>query len=304
MEIIGTKYQTYINDELVILRLFKINENEEYILLDDNNKKVKINSKEELNKLVILSPDAVMNIMETNNNNHKDIYICVHKTDDMSDPTPDLILRQDIYSYTKNWAVGNAIYVGDCLTKATAPSEREYKSLMEFNDILSSDSIALYIDDTMNEIIQLFNQKKFKVYDSALLEIWSKNNGNACGYCKDLVSLMNDNSFIANYRSLFNIIQLDFPIKLDDNYTDDGVITLNNKQINRLQVYLQKYISDIFVLEYDKDIDISKIVRNTHSVVSDSNGKIFIINYKVNGDLVQEDTSDVVSAMSNLLNKK
>ena len=308
MKIIGTKYQTYINDELVILRLFSVKDGE-YILLDDNNKKIKFNSEEELNKLVALTPDAVMNIMSTStNDNHKDIFICLQKSDTIlnSNPSeiiPDLILRQDIYSYTKNWSGDNQIYVGDCIIKETAPSKQDYINLMSFDKILDSDTMALYIDDTMNEIKLLLDQKRFRKYNFTLLEIWNKCHMNAVGYCKDLIELMNSNSFITNFRMMFNILQLDFPIKLANNFTDDGIITLNKKQINRLQLYLQKYITDISVLEYDKDIDISKIVRNTHTVVSDSNGKIFIINYKVVGDLVQEDTSDVVAAMSKLLNK-
>ena len=153
MEIIGTKYQTYINDELVILRLFKINRNKnsnkyEYILLDDNNNKVKIISKEELNKFVILAPDAVMNIMETDSNGHKDIFVCCQKADKLSQPAPDLILRQDVYSYTKNWSPeNNNIFVGDCLTTNTAPSYKDFTDLMEFDEIINSDSVVLYIPE-------------------------------------------------------------------------------------------------------------------------------------------------------------
>ena len=234
MEIIGTKYQTYINDELVILRLFKINRNKyEYILLDDNNNKVKIISKEELNKFVILAPDAVMNIMETDSNGHKDIFVCCQKADKLSQPTPDLILRQDVYSYTKNWSPeNNNIFVGDCLTVNTAPSYKDFTDLMEFDEIINSDSVVLYIDDTINDIKLLLDQQRFKKYDNVLSKIWKEYHMNALGYCKTLIELIEDNNFMVNYRSLFNIAQLDFPIKLDNNFTEEELLKIEEVVID------------------------------------------------------------------------
>ena len=306
MKILGTKYQTYIDDKLVVLRLKKYNkDNNSYIFVDVKGRKVEVPA-EEADKFVALSPDAIMNIMYTKSDNDKpDIYICVHNAMNTEDNIiPDIILRQDIYSYSKNWGVGNTIYVGDCLLKKTAPSEKDYKELMVFDNIVDSDSIVLYLDDTMESINSIINQKYFNKYDDVLKDIYDKQHKLAKGYCKSLIELMKDNNFITAYRSLFNITQLDFPIKIKGNYTDDGVITLNKKQVLRLEEVLQKYITDITVLEYDKDIDISKIVKNTHIVVSDSNEDIFIINYKVSGEMVHEETNDVMQAMASLLNNQ
>ena len=167
MKILGTKYQTYIDDKLVVLRLKKYNkDNNSYIFVDVKGRKVEVPA-EEADKFVALSPDAIMNIMYTKSDNDKpDIYICVHNTMNTEDNMiPDIILRQDIYSYSKNWGVGNTIYVGDCLLKKTAPSEKDYKELMVFDNIVDSDSIVLYLDDTMESINSIINQKYFNKYD-------------------------------------------------------------------------------------------------------------------------------------------
>jgi hypothetical protein len=302
---IGTKYQTFNeDDELLIYRMFKERKNPEtnrweYTLLDKDDKKIKIDSRDNLNKMVILRPDATMNIMITTNNRYQDVYVCVHNCSKGFRETPDLILRQDILSVSKNWISGNQTFVGDCITEATAPDKKSFTNLMDFEGIKYSASVALYIDDTLDDIKKLLDQVKFKRFDNLLKEM-KRNHSNptVIGYCSDLITLMEENNFIANYRSIFNIAQLDFPIKLEDNYTDDGVITLNKKQISRFQEFIGNYATDISVLEYDKDIDISKIIRNTHMVVSDSNQKIFIINYKI-GPTIQSE--DVVVAMNNAL---
>ena len=314
METLGIKYQTYIEDTLVVLRLIKIEEkdgNKIYTLLDNNNKRVKIDSEEKLKSFVILSPDAILNIMSTEcDNTDKDVFMCVQKKrkieTDCKKIMPDLIVRQDIYSNTKNWFnSGNTIYVGDCLVNNTYQFEQEYENFFYFHSIVESDSIALYIDDKIEDIKTILTQKRFNKFNDTLKDIKKKKENHwTVGYCESLVELMETNSFIPNFRSLFNIHQLDFPIGLYNNINDDGVVLLNNKQINRLQQFLQKYISDIFVLKYDKDINVSKIIRNTHIMVSDSNYDIFIITYKVDGEMVTEDNIDIVNAMNKRIGKR
>ena len=69
MKILGTKYQTYIDDKLVVLRLKKYNkDNNSYIFVDVKGRKVEVPA-EEADKFVALSPDAIMNIMYTKSDN-------------------------------------------------------------------------------------------------------------------------------------------------------------------------------------------------------------------------------------------
>ena len=94
-----------------------------------------------------------------------------------------------------------------------------------------------------------------------------------------------ENDFIGNYRSIFNITQIDFPIVLGkESYNAEGDIILNEKQKQRLEDMLRRYISkNIKVIKYDKDIDISKIVNVQHVVVCDSENQIYLIAYTIEG---------------------
>ena len=63
MKILGTKYQTYIDDKLVVLRLKKYNkDNNSYIFVDVKGRKVEVPA-EEADKFVALSQDDIMNRM-------------------------------------------------------------------------------------------------------------------------------------------------------------------------------------------------------------------------------------------------
>ena len=104
-----------------------------------------------------------------------------------------------------------------------------------------------------------------------------------------------------NYRYIFNITQVEFVVDIGNNKTEDGEIILNNKQIKMIEDILRKYITDVHVIKYDKDIDISKIVTNTHLMISDKMGVIYLISYVANGDYPID--NDIESSMLNLLKK-
>lgn len=291
-KIIGTKYQTYIEDDLHILRLINIlkddeSEEEKYIMVD-GKQRVKMN-KNEFETLIELEPDALLNIFISNTNEvGEDVYACINRTEDLKQgvSAPSLVLRQCIYSMSKNsFNSMNDIFVGECMNYINAPSEDVFKSLLEFDEIIYTTSIAVYVDDTLNEIFQYIPHDELKKFDGALCKIKKEiESPMVKGYCSTLKELFIDNNFILNYRSLFGITQVDFPIELDNNTSEDGVVTLNNKQIKRIEDLLRVYITDVNVLKYDKDIDVSEIVSHSHIMLSDKNGKIYLITYTVTGN--------------------
>ena len=122
------------------------------------------------------------------------------------------------------------------------------------------------------------------------------------GATESLNQLWEENDFIGNYKSLFNIVQIDFPIVLGkESYNADGDIVLNEKKKQRLEDMLRRYISDIRVIKYDKDIDISKIVNVQHVVVCDETNQIYLIAYSVDGYYTDNDGDSQVLESFGLL---
>ena len=285
MEILGTKYQTYIDDELVILRLVNIKSENKFTMVDREGNKLSM-TKEELDKCIKLDSDALLCLMTTTlDEDVRDVYACVHRTDDMRNGVkePVMILRQNIYSSSKNaFNAGMDIYVGECLVNPKFDNDEQFKSLLEFNTIDDTLSVALYVDDKFKDIKQFITGHNARKFDEVLRTIKSNNTQSMLkGYCETLDQLFEENNFMFNYRMIFNIAQVDFPIELDNNTDKDGVITLNSKQISRLEDLLRAYITDVKVLKYDKDIDISKIVSKTHIMISDETENIYLVSYIV-----------------------
>ena len=285
MEILGTKYQTYIDDELVVLRLVNIKSENKFTMVDREGNKLSM-TKEELDKCIKLDSDALLCLMTTTlDEDVRDVYACVHRTDDMRNgiKEPVMILRQNIYSSSKNaFNAGMDIYVGECLVNPKFDNDEQFKSLLEFNTIDDTLSVALYVDDKFKDIKQFITGHNARKFNEVLRTIKSNNTQSMLkGYCETLDQLFEENNFMFNYRMIFNIAQVDFPIELDNNTDKDGVITLNSKQISRLEDLLRAYITDVKVLKYDKDIDISKIVSKTHIMISDETENIYLVSYIV-----------------------
>lgn len=297
MEYLGAKYQFYVDDELVILRLINIKSEDKFVMIDKDNKRISMTS-EDLKKCIRLEPDAILNIMSTTGKDGiRDVYACVNKAEDMKNgiSNPALVLRQDIYSSSKNafGNVGNDIYVGECMIRY---GEETLDNLLDFEKIDDSISICLYVDDKTEDINRFVIGHNVKKINEVLCQIKSHNTNDMIkGYCESVKELLNDNNFIGYYRDIFNIMQVDFPIELGNNTSDDGVIKLNEKQINRLEHILSCKMIDVKALKYDKDIDISKIITSTHIMISDETENIYLVSF-INGGAIVD--SDIERAMS------
>lgn len=305
-QILGEKFQIYIDDELRIRRIIKIKNEECFVLKDTKSGETIIISKNDLyDKYVKLTPDAFLNIMITKEESYSniednDVYFCVNRSCDLvhGSTIPSLLLRQNIYSRFKNqFATNNDIYVGDCLTIVNS-EKNDIKESMTFKEIKKSYSIAMYIDDTVDDIIECISSKFKKEINTLLKKLKDNAMFNIKGFNDNIESLLEENDFIGNYYSLFNITKIDFPIILGkESYNDEGDIILNDKQHKAIEDLLRKYITNIKVIKYDKDIDISKIVSIDHVMVCDSNNEIFLIAYESTGYYINEDNMDVAKSM-------
>lgn len=293
MEIVGTKYQIYEGDELKIRRLYRIKSSGDYVLKERGiEQNFIVTPKELAEKYVRLAPDAFLNIMISKEPSYEgtkveDVYFCVNKATDLAlgVKEPSLILRQNIYSRFKNMynSLNNKLYIGECATILNTTKE-ELSEYMTFEEISKQHAVATYIDDSEDDILTCIPNKFKKDINATLLRIKSTVPKMCEGATETLKQLWEENDFIGNYKSLFNIIQIDFPIVLGkESYDANNYIVLNEKQKQRLENMLKRYISNIIVIKYDKDIDISKIVNTQHIVVSDLENKIYLIAYDVDG---------------------
>jgi hypothetical protein len=301
----GIKVYKYEGDELQTYRIIKSKEDNVYLQSLDKKGKLEVVTNDQLNsQYVQLTPDAFMNIMSTtskgpNGDDIKDVFVCIHKSAEMlKNPDPHMVIRQNCLSNSKGGFVNTMdVYVGDCYRDDTLMAGTTMRDIMEFDKIENTFSVGLYVDDTMTTIFKCIPQEIDKKFADILKVIKASNKSKMVkGFSLTLTELLNDNNFMLNYRALFNILQVDFPIVIDERSTnDEGNIVLNKKQQKKLEDTIGQYIKVIAVIKYDRDIDVAKIVSYNHIMISDKSGIIYLIAYQKIGDYkVDNDIADAL----------
>lgn len=307
MVILGSKYQRIVdNKRSYVLRVNKVikKDNDESIvfLIDETHKTTMKTTESKLKKdYIFIVADAMMNIMYTKDESKDpqnpiyDMFVCVNKSTNVSNGSnePCIVARQNIYSTSKNFMnTSNKHFVGDCFNGNSLPDSNSHLSdLFEFTSIEETWQICMYLDDTLDVLKYLGEQRK-EIDDKFKSIRQANTNKFIYGYSDSLNSFLEDNNFLMHYRYIFNIMQIDFSIDIG-NYDEDGNIVLNSKQQKRLEDILFKKIANIKILKYDKDIDVSKIVSYTHNIVSDDTGKIYLIAYTIVADFAVD--SDILN---------
>ena len=280
MIINGIKYQS--KEDLKIYRVIDIINHHYIIKCDDMEKKV--TEQQLLDKYIKLIPDAFCNILLTDHKENPDVYICINKASELSkgNNIPDLILRQSLLNQYNNPDLQSVISFGDCITKYNNLSNTLLINYMQFTKIDYSFSIALYIDDTLDNIINLIPKKILDKINSELKYIKTKfGDGKGIitinGYEEDLKTLMTKLEFIARYREIFSILPIKWTIDTGS-YDEDGNIILNDIQKQLIaNIVGFPNVKIKYIIKYDNDID-SDQVKESALWLSDSNG-VYIVDF-------------------------
>jgi len=302
---VGTKVYKYDDDKNIIMYRYFGNKDGSMLLKLIKGPKTEpkrlMSTEDGLNEdgFLILNADAFMNIMITSTTFEekiiKDVYACVHKGQSLlTSNDPDLVVKQNCVSTAKNMfsIMGGDVYIGDCLTKDTLPTpDMKISDMFDYKAIDYGYSIALYLEDTVGDIMGCINKETLDKVEEALEEIrvGLRETPQIKGCSKDFQSLLNDNGFMTAYRSIFNITQLDFVIDIGVNHNSEGDIVFNKKQHKLFEEFLRQHVTIDIILKYDKDIDIANIITRTHGMFSDKNGEIYLIAYTVLSEILDDD---------------
>lgn len=315
-KMIGAKYQTYVKDQLIVFRIVKIEKDGTYIVTN-GKKRVRL-TEEEINKMVLLAPDAYMNIFSCTFINGEtiddDIYVALHKMENPVDKVaPVLIIRQNVISETKNLITDMSnIYMGDCITYLSAGEQNTMANLIEFQEMKDFNSICIYVDDKLSdiEILLASIQHKFNLVLTGIKEKVeatyneSKTTVRPKGFSETVVDLLKDNNFMYNFRLVFGMLAVNFQIGTDSNTDKNGVVLPSNKVIERIENEILYKIANPIIIKYDKDIDMSKIAKTDHTVMSDSNDNIYLVRYVKVAPIIKPENTDVMEGMMRMLGKK
>lgn len=293
---LGTKYYRYIDDDNIeVLRLYKFNETE-VKLYNDNNKedKRKLTIQELKDNYVELEARAVINFCIAKvGNNLDDVIVTMHKMSDLksNEPTPYCACRQNITDIFANQIqVSNKLYTGCCMSLETCPPDVDYRIMLACNGIDKCVNVNTYMDDTLDNLLDLIKTKDFDRTLEALFADHvkyetSKNPALAMaknrimnlesynGYCKTLRLLLEQNNFMYDFYQSFGIIPVDIEVTYDEETK-----AVNDKIVNIISNIYQINISATLCLPYWYDIDLEDI-QNDYVMILDSNNKLYVVAY-------------------------
>ena len=182
---------------------------------------------------------------------------------------PYAICRQlavDVFSTIANG--GNMAY-GISVSIDTCPSNLDFKIFFDNENIGYKKNVAVYLDDTLDTILNLVDQHKF---DSILESLHNKYHAIFGGFSKRLKELLEENKFMYDFRRCFDILEVPFSI-------DGSIDFLSDINTQYLMSTLGIQIIDTYMVKYSKEIDTREFNREYILVTSaaDNHDSVYIV---------------------------
>jgi hypothetical protein len=274
--IIGAKYYSYDYDGtepvLKVKRLFKIKNSNKFSMIDETGKTENM-TKSEFNKWIKIIPHGYISFSIVDMNGYPDVIITLVKTEDVisiGEYTPHVICRQQMFNPMSNYP-GGVVSLG--LNKAGANFMNEHMACSSVNEVYT---VAVYRDDKIEDILKYIPKVKF---DSALYHLkhetpigLGKFYKPLEGFCDALSELIKFYDFESYFYECFGIERYSGTITLDE----IGVINATNSF--KEQFGITDVIINPIVTPYNSlEIDLSKIKRNYHILVDNTNTLYILI---------------------------
>lgn len=293
---IGTKFYKYDKDEKPELYRVISFQNSQTVNLrnEETKEKFKISLKDLSENYVSLTQHGliIVNVVSVGGGKD-DIIVSIHRNEEIRSKSglPYCVCRQgitDIHAQQYSLNTGKE-YFGASVSKDTIPAGIGFEIMVACENVYpnKTQTIAIYMDDTLDSIMELI---KTEEYDKILnllfldhLQYASQKYGNfyykvkldtgECeGYCSTLRKLLDLNDFMYDFYRGFNIYPLDFDLK------DLNEKPLPSDYIENLSFLLCKDIEKAMVIKYGYDISLPSITKD-YVLILDKNNDLYVVVY-------------------------
>lgn len=275
----GSKFYRYIDGctQPEIIRVSNIDYQKGIIkYFDADGNKCKCSYHTLTKEYKMLAPDGAISFSIVSVNNSKDVIVALkafakNEEDFVKDNNlPYAVCRQMVMDvFSANVDTENLI-LGVSMSQDTCPANVDFNLMFACTGLEYTRMVAVYLDDTLDAILNLFDNSMF---DKVLNEL-SSNNPEARGMCTSLANLLTENNFMYDFRKCFKIMELPFAINLET----EG---LSPENIDYLSKELKVDILETYVVEYSRTIDTSKFKRDfiLATCAQESFSKVYIVGY-------------------------
>ena len=281
---IGAYFFKYEDNELILLRLYKVKSENSFILKDKQKNKVVL-TKKQLEEFSMLEPDGlIIHILASDPNAGIDTMCFLYRMKDINDNInePYAICRQNVIDPLEMILNNDPtkITVGVSLSKDTAPEGFDFESLCVASGVRDQKIHFIYKDDSFEDIMSFVNEE---IYDKALNIIRShmdeSDNMKFVGFENTYRDLLMHNDFMYDFRRAFEIVRINLAIDTSINsWTNDGIYKISNNEIRTIEGVTKHQVLAPILIKYDKTVDLSEIKRS-YLFFEDLNKELYIISY-------------------------
>lgn len=320
----GYKFFTNINnDEEPIYYIMRFNgnvrqEGNDFIMemIQENGEIVPWNYSEIKKNYTPLDPVglASFNVVKINTKSGdemKDVVLMVFKKMDLAlginDPV--MICRQSVNDFFAELANGgnHTDMVGISCTRDNCPGNINFRDLMACSDILRSDLVNFYKDDTIEDILKCVPVEK---YDKVLNGLYEEHinyvkgdrfaamvSKDFDGWCRTLSKLLEINNVQEDFNYINDIIGVDFVLADFLHRNDNGIDELDEASKLFFSETIKQRIKDTRVTEFNLSVDLSKFNNNNYILIRDKNKKLYLIVYLIDGEFLEEELEKKINKL-------
>ena len=263
----------------------------------------------DMSDYIPLTPDAYLTFnkvfIDNNGKRLYDVVITASKILNLKvgDTMPYAICRQsctDIF-YNLICKDESDMIVGLSVNQDTCPTNFDFRELLACDGIEKSQYVNYYRMDTLEDVMPMIKVGDLnKVMESNFLthvktvgdsSIAFKNEDK--GWCKDINTLMRENSFQSDIDQMLGITAVNF--KLSDyivSFTDSNdkeLETFTPEVVNWLRGIFRININKISVVEYGYDIDLADFNNARYFLLRDNTKKVYLCVYTIDNDELEFD---------------
>lgn len=317
----GVKCYKFVDDNQVeIIRVIKINRNSKdeptnaTIMYNSTGKKEVVSPEFFRDQgWVPLEPDGILTISAVEIKDEKgvesrDVIVTATRYRDANQKNifPFAVCRQSITNLFYNLAVRDEseMRVGMSINKNNCPAGFDPGLMLAASKIEKFDYLNFYIDEKIEDVLDLIPLTK---YDNILRDLLAKhakalnNPGIAFkkedkGWCRDLKTLLDMNGFQNDVNEMLNITDIEFNIsdyieKKPIPFNEEGLeyYAANEEFLEFLSYCTKQNVVDASVVDYDYDVDITKLEGTDHFLLRDKENKVYVILMVIEGEYHEDD---------------
>lgn len=282
---IGAYFFKYEKDELILLRLYKVKDENTFLLKDKQKNKVVL-TKEQLEEFTMIEPDGlIIHVLASDPQHGVDTLCMLYKIEDIDNNVmePYAICRQNVIDPFETILNNDSskIYVGVSMSRDTAPADFDFKSLCTAAGVRDQKINFVYKDDSFEDIMSFVHESLYNKALNIIKSHMSKDDRSTyIGFESTYRQLLIDNDFMYDFRRAFNIVRLNLTIDTSiDSWTDDGIYKISDKEIKTVESLTKHQVIAPILIKYDKSVDIDSIKRD-YLFFEDLNKELYIISYE------------------------